>query len=152
MKAADVTDEALVDASPEVVFRAIVDEHDAKTDWWAPHYTMVLLEGTSYANVGTLLNNTVRVHGKMPIRFVTKTVEVDRDRAIRVEYVDGAFRGEALWRFEDVGGKTKLSLRWQTTPAGLLRFLAPLLPVEKSHSDAMKVGFENLRAFLADSS
>jgi hypothetical protein len=31
----------------------------------------------------------------------------------------------------------------------MLRKLAPFLPVANSHSDTMEVGFENLRAFLA---
>ena len=149
MRAADVTDEMLIDASPDVVYRAVVDEHDGKTDWWVPHYTMTLRRGASYAEVGTLLDNTVRVHGRFPIRFVTRTVEVEPDRAIRVEYIGGAFRGEALWGFEGIDGKTRLSLRWRTTPAGVLRALARFLPIEKSHSDTMKAGFEGLRGFLA---
>lgn len=148
-KASDVIDEALLDASPGVVFRAIVDEHDGKTDWWAPHYTMAIRSGDTYAEVGMLLDNTVRVRGRFPIRFVTRTVEVRANEAIRVEYVDGSFRGEALWTFEETDGNTRLTNRWQVAPAGMLRYLAPLLPIEHSHSDTMRVGFENLAAFLA---
>ena len=152
MRPSDVTDQTLINASPDLVYRAIVDEHDGKTSWWMPHYSMELRSGDSYEDVGTLLNNTVRVHGRFPIRFITKTVEVEPNEKIGVEYVGGAFRGKALWGFENVDGNTNLSLRWRTTPAGALRILAPLLPVEKSHSDTTKAGFENLRAFLADGS
>ena len=147
-EAADVTDEALIDASPDVVYRAVVDEHDGKTNWWTPYHSMELREGDSYGEVGALLDNTVRVRGRFPIRFTTRTVEVEQNERIRVEYVGGAFRGEALWKFEGVNGKTRLRLRWRTSPSGVLRALAPFLPVEKSHSDTMKVGFENLSAFL----
>ena len=147
-KATDDLDEALIAADPAVVYRAVVDQHDGKTNWWAPHYSMELLEGGSYGNVGALLDNTVRVHARLPIRFVTRTVEVEENERIRVEYVGGVFRGEALWEFQGVNGKTRLSLRWRTSPAGVLRALPPFLPVEKSHSHTTKVGFENLSGFL----
>lgn len=42
---ADVMDSALIDASPDVVYQAVVDEHDGKTSWWASHFTMELREG-----------------------------------------------------------------------------------------------------------
>jgi uncharacterized protein YndB with AHSA1/START domain len=145
----DVTDEILLAAPPEAVYRAVVDEHDGKTDWWAPHYTMRLRSGDSYDEVGTLLDNTVRVRGRFPIRFVTRTVAAEPNRSIRVEYIGGAFRGEALWRFEPEDGTTRLSLRWRTTPSGALRVLSRVLPVAKSHSETTEIGFENLNAFLA---
>ncbi len=111
---------------------------------------MELCTGESYAQVGALLANEVRVQGRLPIKFVTKTIEVEENALIRVEYVAGAFRGEAAWRFEDLDGQTRLSLRWQTIPAGALGMLAPLLPIAKSHSDTMRVGFEKLRGFLME--
>ena len=86
-QAADIIDEALLEADPDVVYRAVVDEHDGKTNWWAPYYSMELREGDSYGDVGTLLDNTVRVHGRLPIRFTTRTVEVEQNEEIRVEYV-----------------------------------------------------------------
>ena len=64
-------------------------------------------------------------------------------------YVEGAYRGEFVWEFKDLDGKTKLSFRWRTKPVGLLlRILAPFLPIEKYHSDVMKAGFNNLNKFL----
>lgn len=144
----DVTDEAIINASPEVVYNAVIDEHDGKTDWWVPRLSAKLREGDSYGKVGTLLDNTITVHGNIPIKFITKTVEVKNNEMIRVNYVGGSFRGEGLWKFESLEGKTKLSYRWRTSPAGLLRILAPFLPVAKSHSDITKAGFNNLSKFL----
>lgn len=109
---------------------------------------MALLEGDSYRDVGALLENTVRVHDKFPVRFVTRTVGVQENEEIRVEYVGGAFRGEAVWKFVGVDKQTRLSLRWRTSPAGVLRAVALFLPVEKSHSDTTMVGFESLSGFL----
>jgi len=145
----DVTDEAIINASPDVVFNAVIDEHDGKTSWWMPHLSAKLREGDSYGKVGALLDNIVGVHGKFPIKFTTKTVEVRNSEMIRVDYVKGAFRGEGLWKFERLEGKTKLSYRWRTSPSGLLlRIMAPFLPVKKSHSDVIKAGYNNLNRFL----
>ena len=143
----DVTDEAIIDASPEVVYNAIIDEMDGKTSWWLPHRSTKLREGDSYGEVGALLDSTV--HGKLPIKFTTKTVEVNKNEMIRVNYVGGALIGEGLWKFESLEGKTKLSYRWRTSPSGLLlRIIAPLLPFEKNHSDVMKAGFNSLKRNL----
>ena len=143
----DVTDETIIDASPEVVYNAIIDEMDGKTSWWLPHRSTKLREGDSYGEVGALLDSTV--HGKLPIKFTTKTVEVNKNEMIRVNYVGGALIGEGLWKFESLEGKTKLSYRWRTSPSGLLlRIIAPLLPFEKNHSDVMKAGFNSLKRNL----
>ena len=144
----EVYDQALIDASPEEVFRALVNEHDGVTDWWSTHQTMRLRQGTSFAEVGAVVDNTVRVRGKFPIHFTTRTVEVEPNQLIRIEYIGGSFRGEALWRFEEVDGQTNLSQCWRTKPAGALRILAPLLSIARSHSDTMRAGFARLRAFL----
>ncbi|MFC1973834.1 SRPBCC family protein [Chloroflexota bacterium] len=146
----DVTDEAIINASPDVVYNAVIDEMDGKTNWWMPYHSTKLCAGDSYGKVGVIHDSTVRIHGKLPIKFTTKTVEVKNNEMIRVDYVDGALRGQGLWEFESLEGKTKLSYRWQTSPSGLLRrILAPILPYKKSHSDVMKAGFNNLNRFLA---
>jgi ribosome-associated toxin RatA of RatAB toxin-antitoxin module len=114
-----------------------------------PHLSAKLREGDSYIKVGALVDNIVGIHGKFPIKFTTKTVEVKNNEMIRVDYVKGAFRGEGLWKFESLDSNTKLSYRWRTSPSGLLlRIMAPFLPVKKSHSDFMKAGYEGLNRFL----
>ena len=79
---ADITDEGFIDADPEVVYRAVVDVHNGTTDWWEPYYSMKLGRGASYDEVGTLLANPVRVHGRFPIMFTTETIEVEPGKAI----------------------------------------------------------------------
>ena len=143
----DVTDEAIINASPDAVYNAVIDECDGKTSWWMPHLSSRLREGDSCGKVGALFDLTV--HGKLTIKFTAKTVEAKNSEMIRINYVEGAFRGEGLWKFESLEGKTRLSFRWRTSPSGLLlRILAPFLPIEKSHSDVMKAGFNNLNKFL----
>ena len=142
----DVTDEAIINASPDVVFNAVKDEACGKTSWWMPHLSFKPREESS-CGVGDLIDVTVL--GKRPIKFTTKTVEIKMNEMVKGNYVEGAYRGEFVWEFKDLDDKTKLSFRWHTKPAGLLlRILAPFLPIEKYHSDVMKAGFNNLNKFL----
>jgi hypothetical protein len=145
----DIVDETIVSADPQAAYDATVAEHDGETRWWKPHMSVQLLEGDSYCQIGSLHANAVAVHGKLQIKFTTRTSEIAEAQMIRVEYVAGAFRGVGIWRFEGVDGKTKVSYRWRTSPSGfVLRVLAPLLPIAKSHSDVMKEGFNGLNGYL----
>ena len=146
----DITDEAIINASPDIVFNAVKDEACGKTSWWMPHLSFKPRE-ESTCGVGDLID--VTVIGKRPIKFTTKTVEIKINEMVKGNYVEGAYRGEFVWKFKDLDGKTKLSFRWRTKPKGLLlRILAPFLPIEKYHSDVMKAGFNNLNKFLAQKS
>lgn len=142
----DVTDTAILTARPEAVYRAFVAEMDGKTTWWAPHHTFRLISGDSFASIGALLESTVQT--KWPVKYTTKTTAVEFGKSISVQYVGGSFRGEALWTFATQGDGTQISCRWQTTPAGSLRLVAPFLPVEKSHSHVTHAGYENLEEYL----
>ena len=143
----DVTDEAIINGTPDVVYNALKDEIDGKTSWWMPHLSSKLREGSSSGNVGALCDITV--HGKRKVKFTTKTVEVKDNEMIRANYIEGALRGEGLWKFDSLEGKTKLSFRWQTSLSGFLpRIMGLFLPVEKKHSDVMKAGFDNLNKFI----
>jgi uncharacterized protein YndB with AHSA1/START domain len=144
----DVRDAAIIEADPQEVFTALIDEGDGRTSWWAPHHTMRLVEGDSSADVGAVVANTVMVRGRFPVDFTTRTTKVVPNEEIRIEYIDGAFRGTAQWRLEAKDGGTLLRLRWRTTPVGRLGALAAFLPIERSHSDSVVAGFENLRAHL----
>jgi len=57
-------------------------------------------------------------HGRFPIKFTTRTAAVTPSQMIRVDYVEGSFTGEGVWKFEPLEkGRTRLSYRWQTSPA-----------------------------------
>jgi len=145
----DVTDEAIIDASPEVVYNAVIDEMDGKTDWWMPYHETKLREGDSYGTVGALHDATVLIRGKLSIKFTAKTVEVVPNEMIRIDYVEGSLLGEGIWRFEGLDGKTKLSFQWRVSPSGFLRrMFAPFLPYKHSHSKVTKIGFGKLNEFL----
>lgn len=143
----DVTDEAIVNASPEVVFDALVDVFDGRVNWWLPHLSSRLRAGVSCREVGTLFD--VTVHPLVPLRFTGKTVEVRRPDKLVVHYIGGAFKGESLWTFETAGSDTKLRLRWRTNPSGLFLKLASLcVPIGKGHSQVMQKGFVRLNAYV----
>jgi hypothetical protein len=56
----DVVDEAMIDAPPDVVYAAFVDEMNGKTSWWAPHHTFRLLYADGFGSVGTRPESTVQ--------------------------------------------------------------------------------------------
>ena len=102
----DITNESIIDASPDVVYNAIIDGSIAK---WMP-LSAKRLSGASYDEVGALTDITF--HDR-PIIYTEKTVEAKKNEMIRIKYVKGAFRGEGLWKLESIDGKTKLSFRWR---------------------------------------
>jgi ribosome-associated toxin RatA of RatAB toxin-antitoxin module len=142
----DVTDEAIINASPEVVYNAIINEYDGKTSWWLPYFSSKIREGGSSGTVGGLFDITI--HGICPIKFTAKTLETKKNEMLRLDYVQGSFRGIGVWKFENLDGKTKISFRWRMSPAGWLRIVAPFYPIVKSHSDVMQKGFIKLNKFL----
>jgi len=143
----DVFDEAIIDAKPETVYEALLAEYSGKTNWWLPYVESKLREGNTVDQTSALLDITV--HGTMAIRFTTKTVEIKKNELWRSEYVGGAFRGEGIWKLEAANGNTKLSYRWHCRPARLLlRILAPIVNIPKSHSKVMKAGFAALNEYL----
>jgi len=144
----DISDEIVIDAEPEEVFRALVDEMDGRSQLWEPARTNALREGRSFGDVGSVVHSTIKVHGRWPVRFTTVTVEVTEAEMIHLDYVGGSFTGEGLWRLERVGDTTRLSYRWRTEPTGLLRLLALVLPIAASHSTATRAELEKLRAAL----
>jgi hypothetical protein len=149
----DVVDEAIIDAEPAVVAKAIMDEAMGKTHWWLPHWEAKPRGGIPPDQVGGMTDITIR--RGVTIRFTAKTLEVN-ESVLRVQFVEGAYRGEGLWTFERVDGKTRLRYRWRVRPAGWLRWLLLLAPPSEkaggSHHEVMKAGFEGLSRYLKHTS
>jgi ribosome-associated toxin RatA of RatAB toxin-antitoxin module len=143
----DVTEEAIINASPELVYHAIIDVYDGKTSWWLPDFSSRLCQGNTSGDVDAVYE--VTIHALRPIKFKTKTVEAKQNEMLRVDYVEGAFVGRGLWKFESVEGKTRVSLRWRTNPSGwFMRMAAPIYPIAKDHSRVMQAGFSRLKTLL----
>jgi len=116
----DLVDEAIIDADPATVARAIRDEAMGKTHWWLPYWETKPRGNIPTDQVGGMTDITV--HKGVTVRFTAKTVEVT-ENLLGLEYVEGAYRGEGIWTFEPVDGKTRLRFRWRVQPTGWLRWL-----------------------------
>ena len=140
-------DEVVIDADPATVAKAITDEAAGKTHWWLPLWEAKQRGDIPPNQVGGIFDITV--HGRRgTVKFTAKTTEIKENMA-RVEYVEGAFRGEGIWTFEPVDGKTRLRFRWRVRPSGwLLRLLAPFIDIGQSHHEVMKAGFEGLNQYV----
>lgn len=144
----DMTDEAIINAPPGIVFGALISEYDGKSHWWMPYVSSKpRSSGQSLTKIGSLFDLTI--YGKPPMKITAKSSEIKVNESIRLEYIDGALRGEGLWKLEDLGEKTKCIFRFQVRTSGFLTgILAPFLPIKKFHSNIMKAGFQNLNVFV----
>ena len=148
MSEIDVVDEAIIDADPATVAKAITDEAAGKTHWWLPLWEAKQRGDIPPDQVGGIFDITV--HGRRgTVKWTDKTIEVT-ENMVRLESFEGAFRGEGTWTFEPVDGKTRLRYRWRVRPSGwLLRLLAPFIDIGgRSHHETMKAGFEGLNQYV----
>lgn len=147
MAAYDITDEEIINAGPDVVYQAIIDKYNGKTNWWMPYCSYKLLEGESCSKAGSLV--CVTIHDLLPVKVTAKTVETKKNEMIRLKYIKGAFSGDVLWKFEELEGKTKVSFRWQVDLSWwLLRMASHFSSIAKTHSDVMVKGYDNLNKYL----
>jgi len=149
MPSYDTTDSAIIDATPDRVFRAFSDEYAGRTHWWTEVECRPLGD-IPFGQVGAICSSTVRNHGVA--RFKWRTAEIVDDHYIRFEYLDGDIAGYADVRFEPVGDKTRVEYRWRVKTRGKANVLGPLLNIEKRHSEVMQSGFRKLNEWLASDS
>jgi len=139
----DVIDEAIINAKPDVVYEALLAEYSGKTNWWMPLLEAKLREGSAPDQLDALLEITV--HGKMPTKFILKTIETKKNELWRLQYMEGPLRGEGEWKLETINENRKISYHLRTRPSGLLlRILATFINIPKSHSEVWKAGFAAL--------
>jgi ribosome-associated toxin RatA of RatAB toxin-antitoxin module len=142
----DVTDEVIINASPDVVYQALMAEYSGKADWM-PNFEVKQRGEGAVDQPGALLDLTL--HGRFDLKFTAKTVKTKKNESWEFEYVEGAFRGEGLWKLEAAGEDTKVSFRWHCRPGTLLvKIMSPFVNVPKSHSEFMKAGFASLNEYV----
>lgn len=143
----DVLDEAIINAKPDIVYKALLAEYAGETNWWMPNLEAKLRGGGAVDQPGTIIDITV--HDRMSIKFTAKTDITKKNESLRFLYVEGAFRGEGTWQFEAVDGNTKLSFRWRCRPSGLLmNIVSAFVNIPKDHSKVMKAGFDSLNEYI----
>ena len=70
----DVTDEALFDATPTVIFDALLDEFEGVTGWWKPWVTFERQGKRASGEVGAV-HRLCSFHANRPVLFTMKTME-----------------------------------------------------------------------------
>ena len=141
------TDEVTINAPVETVFKAVINFYDGKINWWVPYVSSRLIHGESSSEKDAIC--IITLNAIVPVRFITKTIDIKQNEMIRIAYPRGAFEGEGLWMFEAVGDQTKISFKWQATPSGILmKTVALFYPLSKKHSYIMQKGFLNLKKQL----
>lgn len=141
-----VVDEAVIDASPAMVFKAILDESAGVTHWWMPYLESKLIGDIPAGKEGATFD--VTVHQQATPRFTWKVTKIVENQLIDMEY-GGDFTGTGKWMLEPADGKTKVKFIWDTKPKRLLFIiLSPVVDLGKGHSTVMKHGFKLLNSYL----
>ncbi len=146
MPSYDTSDFAIIDATPERVFRALSDEYAGKTHWWTEVECMPIGD-IPFGAVGAICTSTVR--NRVVARFKWRTAEIVDDCYIRFEYLDGDIEGYADMRLEPFGDKTRVEYRWRVKTRGKANIIGPLVNIKKRHSEVMQSGFRKLGEYLA---
>jgi ribosome-associated toxin RatA of RatAB toxin-antitoxin module len=144
----DVTDEAVIDAQPNVVYKAILDEYAGVTHWWMPVLEIKLRGNKPIDCEGAICDLTA--HGKgITAKFSIKVTKIVEAKSIEMDY-SGDFVGTGKWTFEPTDGKTKAQYQFNVRTNNLLFSLAaPFMKnPAKPHSDTMQKGFKALNIHL----
>lgn len=139
-------DEAMIDALPDRVFNAVLDECSGVIHWWMPMYEIKPRANTPVRKTGMV--SDVVLHGVGTLRFSWTVIKLMEGKSIEVKY-DGDFDATGEWVFEPVDGKTKVKYIWTGKPTKLLGRLAfKFMDTKKLHSDAIQQGFEGLKDYI----
>jgi len=146
MSSYDVTDSAVIDATPGRVFALLVDEYAGRTHWWTQVESKPVGD-IPFGEVGAVCTVTVRNHGTA--HFSWKTTEIVENRFFRFEYLEGDLVGYGDLKLDPQGDKTRIEYRWRVKTRGKANILGPLLNIRKRHSQVIQAGFAALNAQVA---
>lgn len=148
---ADLTfvDEAMIDASPDKVFNAVLDECAGTTHWWMPLYEIKQRADTPLRKTGMV--SDVILHGRSTLRFSWTVTRIEENKSIEVTY-NGDFLATGEWVFEPADGKTMVKYIWKGRPNNLLLSIAFLfMDTKKLHSESIQPGFKGLNDYIIKS-
>jgi len=144
---------ALLNHPVQEVYRTITDF--ASYDKWYPKpFKIEVLDLDPHA-VGT----TLKIQNGPLVRWLAKVTKFEPNSLIAIDYIDGAWLGKTVWRFEEqedlpdsapqTGRKTKLSLEINLDiNKGWLRFLSSFVDFSSRHSKQMHEVFVSLEHYL----
>ena len=139
-------DEAIIDAPPMVVYKAVLDEYAGVTHWWMPYFELKPRGNVPIFGEGSIVD--LIVHGRGTPKFSAKMAKIVEGESIDMEYT-GDFVGTGKWTFELADGKTRVQKRVNYE---VKRFsfvlLSPFVNMQKANSDLMQKGFKALNVYL----
>jgi hypothetical protein len=141
-------DEAVIDADPVEVFRALIDECNGRTRWWMPHLEAKSRDGKSFGAEGSTIDVTIHRLGT-PRLGVRLTGEVE-GKKMNWEIFEGDSLGTAEWTFEPVSpGRTRVILRWDVVlKRPLYRMFGPRI-LGRVHKGVVHAGFDGMNRYLS---
>jgi ribosome-associated toxin RatA of RatAB toxin-antitoxin module len=104
----NVVDEAIIEADPSTVFKAILDELGGYTNWWLPHAESKFRGNTEKVNQKGAIIDLV-IHSIVTSKFSERFTEIIQDKLIKVEIFEGDFLGNSEWTFEPTNRRTKVN-------------------------------------------
>jgi uncharacterized protein YndB with AHSA1/START domain len=147
----DVTDEAVIDAPPMGVYKAILNEFSGVTHWWMPYNGFKLRGDMSVDREGAVFDlvvfpNSRIASSKISVRM-TKIVEA---KSIELDF-SGDFVGTEEYTFQPIDGKTKIQIHLNAKTNRLsLSMVSPFVNLGKGHSSNMQKGFKALNSYLSN--
>jgi hypothetical protein len=145
----DVLDEAVIDSSPMVVFKAILDEYVGVTHWWMPIFESKPRGEKHSMSEGAVFDVTIRTSKLGTPKFSEEVRKIIEAKSIVVA-IAGDFVGTGEWTFEPIDGKTKVQYRFNVRTNRLLATLiSPFMNLGNRHSDVMQKGFKALNSYLS---
>jgi uncharacterized protein YndB with AHSA1/START domain len=151
----DLLDEATIEADPDEVVRALLDEAAGRSNWWQPFVRMRQRGDKPPTEIGAVIDFTVNGDGPLggrwsTARFSGRVTTYEPERRLVMTYFDGDFRGTAEWTLQPVDAThTRIAARWMTDPYGGMRLWARFADVPGSQSKVMQEGFRAIERFTA---
>ncbi len=145
------SNEAIINGSPEIVYKAILNEYGGFTHWWTFIQESIPRGNVPIDQEGSLVDIVIHSErAKGTPKFTYKLTKMVEAKSIDVE-VTGNIEGKAKWTFEPCdGGKTKVNFEWDVKPKRLMyMLLSPFVDMAKIHSDVMQCGYKALNDYLA---
>jgi len=144
----DVTDEAVIDAPPMEVYKAVLDVYAGVAQWMPPMVVYKLRGDMPIVCEGAICDVTLR-DGGVTTKISDKMTKIVEAKLIQVECT-GDFVGVGEWTFEPTDGKTKVQFRFNVRTNRLLfSLVSPFVNIGKRHSDTMQKGFKALNSYLS---
>lgn len=151
----DVSNDAVIAATPAEIVAALLDETAGRSQWWRPFVRMRQRGRKPLPGIGAMVDITVTGEGRLDerwrtTRFSARVTAYDPDRRLLLEYFDGDFRGTEEWTVNPVdAGHTRIATRWRTDPQGVVRVAARFVDVPGNYSKVMQEAFRGIERFAA---